>query len=131
MAESKKQPTLYSLAPDPALNTEAVQRYFPAIDAAFDNILMRNIAVTGGFGVGKSSLIRAYEYYRIKGGDKGRNEKAAARSDKEKREEFEKNLQSTKSLMMPTCLHYCAANFMSLPKPMRRTRLNMMMNGSM
>ena len=25
MAESKKQPTLYSLAPDPALNTEAVQ----------------------------------------------------------------------------------------------------------
>lgn len=59
-------PIIFPLSPDPDLENSAQQTsvYFKHLDAAFENPRIVNMAVTGCYGVGKSSIIRSFERHR-------------------------------------------------------------------
>lgn len=55
---------VYSLAPDDNLDGTEIDKYKSYLDSAFKNQNIRNIAVTGSFGVGKSSVIHSFDNQR-------------------------------------------------------------------
>lgn len=55
-----------AFAPDEKLDNEYSKLYFSYIDEFMDNSLVKNIALTGDFGIGKSTLIRNYEEHKQK-----------------------------------------------------------------
>ena len=61
MRENKDKNTIFSLSPDPSLRNENVKAYYGFLKGALEAKRIHNIAITGGFGTGKSSLIRSYE----------------------------------------------------------------------
>ena len=56
-------PIIFPLSPDPELEDSEQQTsvYFKHLNAAFDEPRIGNIAITGCYGVGKSSIIRSFE----------------------------------------------------------------------
>jgi len=59
--EKKEHITIFPLSPDPTLENGSDLVYFKYLDAACGDRRVKNMAITGGFGVGKSSIIRSYE----------------------------------------------------------------------
>ena len=55
-----------AFAPDEKIDDEYSKMYFSYIDEFMDNPLVKNIAITGDFGIGKSTLIRNYEEHKQK-----------------------------------------------------------------
>lgn len=53
--------TIFPLSPDLDLSEENAKIYFSFLDDALKENRIHNIAITGGFGTGKSSLIRSYD----------------------------------------------------------------------
>lgn len=61
MGRNKDKNTIFPLSPDPSLRNESVKAYYGFLKGALEAKRIHNIAITGGFGTGKSSLIRSYE----------------------------------------------------------------------
>ncbi len=59
--EKKERITIFPLSPDPELENGSDLVYFKYLDAACGDRRVKNMAITGGFGVGKSSIICSYE----------------------------------------------------------------------
>ncbi len=59
--EEKEHITIFPLSPDSKLEKGRELVYFKYLDAACGEPRVKNMAITGGFGVGKSSIIRSYE----------------------------------------------------------------------
>lgn len=70
MRERKDKNTIFPLSPDSTLSSiENIRVYFGFLKDALEGekkCRIHNIAVTGGFGTGKSSLIRSYEQDKLK-----------------------------------------------------------------
>ena len=62
----EKNYTVLPLSPDPNLSEDNTKVYFNYFNSALKEKRIHNIAVTGGFGTGKSSLIRSYEQDELK-----------------------------------------------------------------
>ena len=62
MSSINRDYLIFPLSCDPALEeTEEREIYYKYLDSAFDEPRIHNIGIVGGFGVGKSSLLRSYE----------------------------------------------------------------------
>ena len=61
-----KNYTIFPLSPDPNLSKDSTTVYYNSFSSALKVKRIHNIAVTGGFGIGKSSLIRSYEHDKFK-----------------------------------------------------------------
>ena len=62
MSSINRDYLIFPLSCDPALEeTEEREIYYKYLDSAFDEPRIHNIGIAGGFGVGKSSLLRSYE----------------------------------------------------------------------
>ncbi len=62
MSSINRDYRIFPLSCDPELEeTEEREIYYKYLDSAFDEPRIRNIGIVGGFGVGKSSLLRSYE----------------------------------------------------------------------
>ena len=62
MSSINRDYLIFPLSCDPALEeTEEREIYYKYLDSAFDDPRIHNIGIAGGFGVGKSSLLRSYE----------------------------------------------------------------------
>lgn len=62
MSSINRDYRIFPLSCDPALEeTEEREIYYKYLDSAFDEPRIHNIGIAGGFGVGKSSLLRSYE----------------------------------------------------------------------
>lgn len=61
MRENKDKNTIFPLSPDYSLKKENSKVYFDFMKGALESERIHNIAITGGFGTGKSSLIRSYD----------------------------------------------------------------------
>lgn len=60
---------IFPLSPDPSLGEDSTRVYFRFLKDALEGSeknRIHNIAITGGFGTGKSSLIRSYDTYQLK-----------------------------------------------------------------
>ena len=62
MSSINRDYLIFPFSCDPALEeTEEREIYYKYLDSAFDEPRIHNIGIAGGFGVGKSSLLRSYE----------------------------------------------------------------------
>ena len=62
MSSINRDYLIFPLSCDPELEeTEEREIYYKYLDSAFDEPRIHNIGIAGGFGVGKSSLLRSYE----------------------------------------------------------------------
>ena len=59
--KKKERITIFPLSPDSTLENGSDLVYFKYFDSACSEQRVRNMAITGDFGVGKSSIIRSYE----------------------------------------------------------------------
>lgn len=65
MVENQKHSKFNSLTPELLDENESI--YTEALDYAFDNDDIKNIAITGIYGSGKSTVWNTYQSYRLKG----------------------------------------------------------------
>lgn len=59
--DKSSTPTIFPLSPNPQLELPQLHMYRKYLKAAFDEPRISNIAITGGFGIGKSSIVRSLE----------------------------------------------------------------------
>ena len=60
MVDVKDKDTFFSLCPSILENNEEYKSYYEALDYAFDNNDIKNIAITGIYGAGKSTVWKSY-----------------------------------------------------------------------